>query len=58
MHPGREEQVKVTARQLALDMSLEYQDQKPQCGAREHGSYKVSGNSVAEMPWGKHIERR
>lgn len=58
MHPGREEQVKVTARELALGMALEYQDEKSQCGAWEHGSYTVSGNSLAEMPWGECIERR
>lgn len=58
MHPGREEQGKATARQLALGKSLEYQGQKSQCGAGERGSYKDSGNSFAALPWGKHMERR
>lgn len=41
IHPRREEQVKATARQLALGKSLESQDQKSQCGAREHGSTRT-----------------
>lgn len=58
MHPGREKQVKATARQLALGKLMEYQDQKSQGRARERGSYRDSGNSLAGLPCGKHVERR